>query len=90
MPDSDDRRSQPRITWRGELHLVLPGNEPIPATIRDISTSGFGLWTDRLVPPGATVEVQGDGFCGNGKVQYCQAQGARYRVGVSLDADSEG
>lgn len=85
MPHFDERRSQPRINWRGELQLVLAGSDPIPATIRDISTAGFGLWTDRVVPLGAAVEVEGNGFSGTGTVQYCEAHGARYRVGLVLE-----
>ena len=86
MPESNERRSQTRIAWRGNLQLVLPGGPPIPAFIRDISSSGFGLWIDRLVPPGAAVEVRGEGFSGSGTVQYCEPQGTRYCIGLALSS----
>ena len=84
MAESMERRTQPRIAWRGNLQLVLTGGTPIPVSIRDISTSGFGLWSDLSVAPGEHVEVHGEGFTGSGTVQYCEPQGARFRIGLAL------
>ncbi len=84
MTENNERRSQTRIAWRGNLQLILPGGATLPVSVRDISTNGFGLWVDCPVAPGETVEVHGEGFSGSGTVQYCEPQGERYRIGLAL------
>jgi hypothetical protein len=84
MAESTERRTQTRIAWRGSLRLGMIDGREIVAAIRDISTGGFGLWTDEAVAAGVRVTVLGEGFQGEATVQYCEPQGARYRVGLAL------
>jgi hypothetical protein len=90
MAELNERRSQTRIAWRGNLQLVLPGGAPIPASIHDMSPDGLSLWIDQLLPLGSPVEVWGNGFTGDGTVQSCELQGTRYRVGLALSSPNAG
>ena len=84
MAEFTERRAEARIAWKGNLRLEVAGGAAIPAAIRDISTNGFGLWIDQPLAPGVAVVVLGEGFRGEGTVQYCEAQGQRYRIGLLL------
>ena len=82
--ESKELRSQTRVNWRGNVHLIVPGAEPITATIADISEAGCGLQIERAVEIGATAAIQGDVFEAAGVVRYCYPHQGGFRVGVEL------
>ena len=80
----NERRKFPRVVWKGEVRLVIPGFDPVDATIADISEIGCGLDTSHAVAPGVSVGIDGTGFEGCGLVRYCYPTHCGYRVGIEL------
>ena len=79
-----ERRRQRRVEWRGSVRLVIPGRDPVEATISDISEIGCGMRTGQAVEPGSSVGIDGTGFYGNGIVRFCYPRRDGYQVGVEL------
>ncbi len=79
-----ERRRQRRFEWRGSVRLVIPGRDPVEATISDISEIGCGMRTGQAVEPGSSVGIDGTGFHGNGIVRFCYPRRDGYQVGVEL------
>ena len=82
--ENREQRGEPRINWRGSLRLVLPGEDPIEATIADISEMGCGLRAARAVPTGAEVGIDGNGFQGSGIVRHCYPHQGGFHLGIEL------
>ena len=82
--DGSERRRERRTQWHGAVRLVIPGREPVEASIADISEIGCGMVTGRAVEPGAAVSIDGTGFYGSGIVRFCYPSQSGYRVGIEL------
>jgi hypothetical protein len=57
--DVTERRNRQRIVWRGTVRLLIPGWEPVDATIADISEIGWGLRLEQALHPGDDVVIDG-------------------------------
>jgi len=82
--DVTERRNRQRIVWRGTVRLLIPGWEPVDATIADISEIGWGLRVEQALHPGDDVVIDGTGFHGAGVVRYCYPHHGAFRAGIEL------
>ena len=82
--NSSERRQHQRIEWRGSVHVVIPGGQPLEATIADISERGCGLNATCALEPGSVVGIDGTGFEGTGVVRYCYPLNGHFRIGIEL------
>jgi len=82
--DGKERRIHPRTAWRGMVRLLIPGWDPVEATISDISEAGCGLRIERALHPGAEVAIDGVGFYGAGVVRFCYPFHGAFRAGIEL------
>lgn len=82
--DGNERRKYRRIAWRGDIRLVIPGADPLDATVADISEIGCCVRTAQAVAPGIPVGIDGIGFEGAGITRYCYPHHGGFRVGIEL------
>jgi len=82
--DVTERRTERRVNWRGAVHLIVAGIEPIPANISDISETGCGLQVDQAVESGITIGIHGEGFEAEGVIRHCYRHQDGFRLGIEL------
>jgi len=82
--EGTERRIHQRTAWRGMVRLLISGEDPIEATISDISEGGCGLRIERALDPGTEVAIDGVGFYGAGVVRFCYSHHGAFRVGIEL------
>jgi hypothetical protein len=82
--DGMERRVHQRIAWRGLVRLLIPGGDPVEATISDISESGCGVRIERAIERGAEVGIDGVDFHGAGVVRFCYPHHGAFRAGIEL------
>jgi hypothetical protein len=79
-----ERRTEKRVNWKGEVHLIVADADPIAANITDISEMGCGLQVDRPVESGIPIGIQGDGFEAEGIIRHCYRHNGGFRLGIEL------
>ena len=82
--EATEHRTHQRIAWRGLVRLLIPGRDPVEATIADISESGCGVCIEQAIDPGVEVTIDGVGFYGAGVVRYCYRLHGAFRAGIEL------
>ena len=80
----NERRTEPRIRWRGQVNLLAGGADAVPGTIYDVSGSGISVVVGSEISAGTPVQIDGDGCTGHGVVRHCRRHGQSYRLGVAL------
>ena len=82
--DAMERRVHQRVAWRGLVRLLVPGWDPVEATISDISEAGCGVRIERPIKAGVEVGIDGTGFHGAGVVRFCYPLDGAFRAGIEL------
>lgn len=91
-----ERRREPRQLVRepAMLQVLRPqSGERFPVYILDVSDSGLGIWSPRLILPGALVQVRMAGsVVVMGDAVYAVNKGTEFYIGVRIDdvADCRG
>jgi hypothetical protein len=80
-----DQRKEPRVRWRGPVSVRVGDANAFSGKIYDISASGIAVVAEGEISVGTSVQIDGDGFSGQGIVRYCCRHGEGYRLGVALE-----
>ncbi len=89
-----ERRTEDRVSANQPVNLTLLGETPeqsrkLTASMTNFSGRGMQLYTNQSVPLDVPVRVDlridGNDALVLGEVRYCQREGSRYLVGLSLE-----
>ncbi len=83
MKDHEQRRES-RVRSQGRVNLLAGGADAISGTIHDISPSGISVVAESGISVGTLVQIDGNGFTGQGVIRHCCRHGQGYRLGVAL------
>jgi hypothetical protein len=73
------------VRSKGQATLHPDGGEEFPASVRDISPSGIGVFASDPVIPGTFVRVDIHGHAAEGVVHACQPEAGQFYIAIALD-----
>jgi hypothetical protein len=82
---SDPRESRIATGQCVQITVLGERDQPIPATVKNVSGRGLGLELTRPLDTGTAVKVVLDDAMLLGETIYCRNQGATWYLGVELE-----
>jgi hypothetical protein len=82
-----ERRTEIRVAMGEPVTVVILGGKEARETahVRQVSSAGLELVSDRMIPAGSAVKIEMDNSLALGEVIYCVAEGDHSLLGVKLE-----